>query len=165
MSVATPVKPKVYLETTIPSYLAARPSRDLHLLANQQVTRDWWRRRRAFDLFISQTVIEEVSAGDPEAAGRRLAFLDGLPILDASPDAYLLATELVGKAALPAKAATDALHISIAVVNGMDFLLTWNCTHIANATLRGKIEFLCRLAGYSPTIICTPLELPGEVRP
>ena len=154
------MKPKVYLETTIPSYLTARPSRDLVTAAHQQITREWWdTRRHDFDLFVSQMVIDEASAGDPEATTRRLDVLASLPLLDPQAEGTALAQMLIDHIPLPARAAADALHIAIAVVNGMDYLLTWNCTHIANAALRGRIEAACRSRGFRVPIICTPEEL------
>jgi hypothetical protein len=154
---------RVYLETTIPSYLTAWLSRDLVMAAHQQTTNEWWEtRRQDFELFISQFVLDEVSLGDAEAAKRRLAVLVDVPLLDASEDVYTLATELMNRVPLPPKAAADSLHIAIAAVHGMDYLLTWNCTHIANATLRGTIEMVCRESGYEPPVICTPEELLKE---
>lgn len=158
-----PTRPRVYLETTIPSYLAAWPSRDLVMAAHQQTTREWWdSRRQDFDLFVSQFVIDEASAGDADAAGRRLEALADVPLLDPTEDAYVLAHELMRRVPLPAKAGADSLHIAIATVNGMDYLLTWNCTHIANAALRSSIETVCRDCGYQPPVICTPEELLKE---
>ena len=154
------MKPKVYLETTIPSYLTARPSRDLVTAAHQQITREWWdTRRHAFDLFISQMVIDEASAGDPDAAARRLEALAPLSLLDPRAEGADLAQALIEQVPLPVSATADALHIAIAVVNGMDYLLTWNCTHIANAVLRSQIETVCRSKGFAVPIICTPDEL------
>jgi len=125
---------KVYIETTIVSYLRARPGSDLIIAAHQQLTRDWWRNRRAdFDLFISQAVIEEASAGDPQAAADRLQVLAQIRVLGLNESALQLARALVSKGPLPEKAAVDALHIALATVHGMDYLLTWNCKHIANA--------------------------------
>ena len=154
------MKPKVYLETTIPSYLTARPSRDLVTAAHQQITREWWdTRRHAFDLFVSQMVIDEASAGDPEAATRRLEIVVLLPLLDPQAEGIALAQMLIDHIPLPPGAAADALHIAIAVVNGMDYLLTWNCTHIANAALRANVELVCRLNDYKPPVTCSPMEL------
>lgn len=153
---------KVYLETTIVSYLTARPSRDIVRAAEQEVTREWWKSRETFDLYVSELVIDEAAAGDPEAAAQRLEALRGLPMLGMTRDAESLGRDLVRQAALPAKAAIDALHIALAAVHGMNYLLTWNCTHIANATMRGKIEKVCRSAGFEPSVICTPMELIEE---
>src|SRR5262245_24616012 len=120
------MNPTVYLETTIISYLVARPSRDIVLMAQQQVTADWWMKRDRFDLFISQLVISEASAGDPAAAANRLATLDGIPLLPPSESAHLLASALIAEFAIPKQAQRDASHVAIAAVNGIDFLLTWN---------------------------------------
>jgi predicted nucleic acid-binding protein len=150
----------VYLETTIIGYLTSRPSRDLIVAAHQQLTRDWWdRHRTSYELFVSEAVIAECGAGDPQAAQERLDFLNGLPVLDVSREAELLAESLIRGVPLPDKAAIDALHVALATVNGIDFVLTWNCTHIANAALQHKIESVCRAAGYNPPIICTPQQL------
>lgn len=155
--------PRVYLETTIPSYLTGWLSRDLVMAAHQQVTREWWEtRRQDFAFFISQFVIDEASLGDPDAARRRLEMLVGVPLLDANEDVNTLADELMKRVPLPSKAVADSLHIAIATVHGMDYLLTWNCTHIANAALRASIELVCRENGYEPPVICTPEELLKE---
>ncbi len=154
------MKPKVYLETTIASYLTAWRSRDLVMAGNQETTREWWENRRnAFELFVSQTVIKESSSGDPDAAQRRLEFLKPFPRLDITEEVATLAAELVARVPLPPKAQADAVHIAAAAVHRMDYLLTWNCTHIANATLRSQIESVCRSLGYEPPIVCTPQEM------
>ncbi|MFO0960698.1 MAG: type II toxin-antitoxin system VapC family toxin [Isosphaeraceae bacterium] len=155
------MKPTVYVETTIPSYLTAWPSRDVVRAGEQQVTRDWWGRRSEYELRVSSLVLLECKAGDPTAAAQRLAALDGVPILALVPEADVLAATLLREVPLPARAAADALHIALAAVNGISYLVTWNCTHIANASLRPRIEALCRQAGYEPPVICTPRELPG----
>jgi hypothetical protein len=159
------MKPTAYIETTIISYLTALPSRDLVLAAHQQVTRDWWSTRDTFELYVSQFVLDEASAGDAAAAGRRTAVLRDLVLLDLTSDATLLAGELVRRGGLPVKAKIDALHIAVASVHGMDYLVSWNCTHIANATMRGRIEGICRGAGFNPPVICTPIELVREQVP
>ena len=153
-------RPKVYLETTIASYLTAWPSRDLVMAANQETTREWWANRKdAFELFVSQTVIKESSAGDKDAAQRRLEFLKPFPRLDITEEVETLAAQLISDVPLPPKAQADALHIAVAAVNKMNYLLTWNCTHIANATLRSRIEAVCRSQGYEPPVVCTPQEM------
>jgi hypothetical protein len=157
-----PASPRAYVETTIISYLTAWPSRDLVRAAHQQVTREWWATRGSFQLFISQFVLDEAGAGDAVAAAQRLEALQDVALLDVTEDAILLAGDLVAGGGLPAKARIDALHVAMEAVHGMDFLLTWNCKHIANATTRGTIEDLCRTAGFEPPIICTPLELPKD---
>ena len=157
------VKPKVYIETTIVSYLIARPSRDLIVAAHQQITREWWDlRRMEFDLFVSRLVIQEASAGDQEAAQRRLAELDPILLLAFTEDALSLAGDLARRGILPETAAANALHIAVAAVHGMDYLLTWNCRHIANARMRHVVEATCALRGYEPPVICTPEELMGD---
>jgi predicted nucleic acid-binding protein len=158
-------RPKVYLETTIPSYATALPSRDLVRAGLQQVTRDWWATRHAFDLYVSQLVLDEAAAGDPAAAARRLEVLQEATILGTTAEAIELSRELLLKGGLPAKALADAFHIAVAATHGLDFLLTWNCTHIANATTRSKIEWICRAAGFEPPVICTPVELVEEEAP
>jgi predicted nucleic acid-binding protein len=123
------------------------------------VTREWWDRRAAFDLFVSPQVLIECEAGDPTAAAARVAALDGLPLLDQTPDVAALTENLVREVPIPPRAAADAVHIATAAVHGMQYLLTWNCTHIANAALRARIEATCRAAGFEPPLICTPQEL------
>lgn len=155
--------PSIYIETTIPSYLTAWPNSELVTAARQQITREWWEtRRHDFDLYVSQLVIDEASAGDPEAAARRLEILDGIPLLGPNEDTGILVEALIRALTLPDRAAADAVHIALAVVNGMDFLLSWNCTHIANAALRSAIDVECRSLGYLPPVICTPEELMTE---
>jgi hypothetical protein len=155
-------KQRVYLETTVVSYLTAWTSRDVVLVAHQQITRDWWSRRDRFELFISEAVLREAGAGDPAAAVDRLAALGGIPILAVTPAATDLAKRLLRDQAFPDVAAADALHVAVAAASGMHFLLTWNCRHIANAVTRYRIERSCRLAGLAPPIICTPEELTVE---
>ena len=156
------MKPKLYLETTVPSYLTAWPSRDLIRAGHQQLTKEWWQTRRSgFDIYISQFVLDEAAAGDTEAARERLAALQGLPILDVSGEVVDLARALNASLALPEKAVTDAAHIATAAVHGMHFLLTWNCAHIANAEMFVAIERVCQEHGYSCPVICTPEELMG----
>lgn len=155
------MKSRVYIETTVPSYLTAWPSRDLVRAAHQQITREWWAHRSKFEIYSSRLVVRECQAGDPVAAAERLAALSGIRFLEQTPDAATLADALVQGAPLPVRAVVDALHIAIAAVHGVDYLLTWNCTHIANVTLRPRIEAVCRSAGYNPPLICTPEELPA----
>lgn len=153
----------VYLESSIISYLAARQSRDIIVAARQQLTLQWWEHRRAdFEVFVSELVLAEINAGDAEAAQRRRGFIAGVELLEISDSATDLAQHLTQKAGLPEKAAADALHIAIAACHGMDYLLTWNAAHIANAELRPKIEALCRGRGFDPPVLCTPDELMGS---
>lgn len=155
------MKPTVYVETTVPSYLTAWPSRDVVRAGEQQITRDWWARRSEYDLRVSSLVLLECGAGDSDAAAQRLAVLDGLPVLAQSSEAEALAAALLHEVPLPSRAAADALHIALAAVNGVSYLVSWNCTHIANASLRPRIESVCRQSGYEPPVICTPRELLG----
>jgi hypothetical protein len=154
--------PKVYVETSVISYLTGLPSRDLVVTAHQQVTQDWWRQRAQFELYVSDAVLEEASRGDPVAARRRLEALTGISVLSATSAAQTLATRFLTSGVVPRKAAIDAAHIAIAATHGMDFLVTWNCAHIANAVVRIQVEAACRQAGYAPPAICTPLELIAE---
>lgn len=133
------------------------------MAAHQQLTREWWNtRRHDFEVFVSQFVIDEAALGDPDAARRRLELLADLSLLDVREEIYTLADALMKRVPLPPKAAADALHIAIATVSGMDYLLTWNCTHIANAIFRTSIEAVCRENGFEPPVICTPEELLKE---
>lgn len=150
----------LYLETSVVSYLAARPSRDLITAARQQLTRDWWEtRREEYDVFISRMVLEEAERGDPEAARARLDVLGDLQLVPISSEAYDLVDRLMKEVPLPPEVVNDAIHIASATTSGADFLMTWNFKHIANAVLRGKIGSVCRQAGYEPPVICTPEEL------
>lgn len=154
--------PAVYLETTIISYLAARPSRDIVVAGHQASTREWWdRRRQDFELFVSQIVVDEASAGDEGAASRRLALIEDIPKLELTPKAVQIAKALLESGAVPDAAKVDALHVALAAAHGMDFLLTWNCKHIANAELLGSIGDVCVANDVEPPVICTPVELMG----
>ena len=157
------MKAKVYIETTIPSYLVARPSRDLLIAAHQQLTRDWWETRGlAFDLYVSEPVLEEAAAGDPALAKLRLGLLADLPILALTEGILRLAESLVAEGPIPRKAAGDALHIAIATAYGCEYLLTWNCRHIANAEIQRAARVVVRRRGFELPAICTPEELMGE---
>lgn len=154
------MKSRVYIETSVVSYLTARPTNDLRAMANQAATVEWWETQRSkYDLVISEFVLAEASLGHPEAAKRRLAALMGLTQLRATEEVRTLGKELITLGALPEKAAIDAYHVAIVAVNGIEYLLTWNCAHIANAHTRPKIEAACRALGYEPPVICTPDEL------
>jgi predicted nucleic acid-binding protein len=140
------------------SYLVGRPSRDAITLGNQQLTREWWATRRLdYELFVSELVVREAEIG--ELAAARMEVIAPLTILSVPEDAERLAPLLLRAAGLAANAATDALHIALAAVHGMHYLVTWNCKHIANAAIRRAVEHHCRLAGYEPPVICTPQEL------
>jgi hypothetical protein len=144
--------------------LVASPTHDIVQLAHQQLTREWWVRRDRFDLFVSTPVLAEASRGDPAAAARRLETLKGLPVLSVGSGVGALASTLLRTGTIPRKARLDAIHVAIAAVNGMDYLLTWNLRHLANAVIRGKIEEACRRAGITPPILCTPEELIAAMR-
>jgi hypothetical protein len=154
------VKPKVYLETTIPSLLTAWPSRDVLIAGQQQSTRDWWHdRREHYQLFISGLVIAESRRGDLAAAKDRERILADCKVLEYSEAAQDLARKILATHLLPANAAVDAAHIAVAAVHEMDFLLTWNCRHIANAAIVEKVRAVCAENGYPAPVICTPMEL------
>ncbi len=157
------MKPKIYLETTIVSYLTAKPSRDLVVAAHQQITLEWWETRlRKFDIFISELVVREAGAGDKTAAQKRLEALEEIPLLELNEKVLSLASELVHGGHIPESAKEDALHIALATVHGMDYILTWNCRRIANAEMRTGVTLICISQGYKAPIICTPEELMGE---
>lgn len=157
------MKPKVYLETTIPSYLTSRSNRNPFIAGCQSLTRKWWKDKRGnFDLFISEAVIVEASAGDVSAVNRRLNLLKNIPRLDISNEAKSLAEKLSKAASLPQEVFADALHIALATVNRIDFLLTWNCRHIANAVLIPRLSSVANSHGYRLPVICTPQELMGD---
>lgn len=148
------MKPSVYVETTVISYLVGWLNRnDLQVAAHQEITRRWWEtRRHDFSLFASSLVLDEAGDGDP--------------LLAVSDQAYALRSELLQRTQIPTKAENDALHIAIATVHGMELLITWNCKHIANAVTLPRIYDVCRAVGYEPPLVCTPYELlggePGE---
>jgi predicted nucleic acid-binding protein len=157
------MKLSVYIETSIVGYLASALSRDLLTAAHQQLTQEWWQKRSGeFDLYVSELVISEVGAGDQTEAQKRLGHLERLPQLEMTDACRELARQLVDRHAIPREAVEDALHIAIAAVHGVDYLLTWNCAHIANAQRRSAIEQVCRDRGCEPPLICTPEELMGE---
>jgi predicted nucleic acid-binding protein len=154
------MRQRVYIETSVVSYLVARPSRDMVIAAHQELTREWWETRcLAFDLLISELVREEARKGDVGASDKRMIIIERIPILETSEAAVSLAEQLVSAGPIPSESAADALHIAVAAVNGVDYLLTWNCKHLANAAHRNRIEALVEEAGYAPPIICTPEEL------
>ncbi|MBU0500858.1 MAG: type II toxin-antitoxin system VapC family toxin [Gammaproteobacteria bacterium] len=153
---------KVYIETSIVSYLTARPSGNLIAAAWQKETLDWWETQRGrFSLYLSELVIEEAGKGDAEAARRRLDALSGITILSLNDAAVDLAQALIEGGGVPRKALDDALHISIAAVHGVDYLLTWNCRHIDNAEMKPRIRSICQAHGNQCPEIATPIELMG----
>jgi len=151
---------RVYVETSVISYLQARPSRDLVVAAHQEITRQWWSNESAkYDLYISEAVIREAGAGDQQAAAQRLASLASFPILDINQEVEKLARDILAAGAMPPQAALDALHVAVAAWHGADYLLTWNCRHIASAHVRPRIDVLCRARGIASPQLCTPEEL------
>lgn len=153
----------VYIETSVLGYLTARPSRDLVVAANIEITREWWDTRRSgFQLYSSQAVVKETSQGDTEVASRRLEIISNLALLDLNQSVLDLAEQFLERSSLPAKADVDAVHIAAATVHGMDYLLTWNCKHIANAQIQRKLAEISLDLGYELPILCTPYELLGD---
>src|SRR5271154_2869420 len=156
------MKAKVCLETTIPSYLVARPSRDLLIAAHQQLTREWWESRRpTFEVYVSEPVLEEAGAGDATLARKRLELIADIRILALTQGILKLGESLVTEGPIPRKAAGDALHIAIATSYACEYLLTWNCRHIANAEIQRTARSVVRRHGFELPTICTPEELMG----
>ena len=150
----------VYVESTVISYRAARPSRDLVAAAHQQITVEWWDTILPFlSPFVSQFVLEEISRGDPEAVKRRRQLIRDLPMLDMSPPIADLAAEYFAAIRLPESARVDALHMALAVHHNLDYLVTWNCTHIAGARVRAVVHEINDAHGIATPVICTPEEL------
>jgi hypothetical protein len=148
---------RVYVETSIVSYMTSWPSRYLITAARQQLTRDWWARSRDnLELYVSQLVLEEVGRGDPEAARKRLDLLAGIPRLAITAEATDLAHEILQRGALPTSAADDAMHIALATTHRMHVLVTWNLSHIANPEMLWDIYEVVRSMDCQPPIICTP---------
>lgn len=153
----------VYLETTFISYLVARASRDLLVAAHQQASQEWWSNRRdEFECCVSQIVIDETSAGDPTEVQKRLAIVNSLPALEVTVEVESLTQAILAAGILPPHAARDAGHIAVAALHGIDYLLTWNCKHLANAQIARRIALVCQSLGCRMPIICTPEELMGE---
>lgn len=164
MGYGSPVKPSVYVENSVVSYLTARRAeKNARVAGHQDITREWWNmKRHQFDLYASAVVVEEAQDGDANAAAARLEIIAQLTLLEVSEEARDLAAVLLHETRLPAKATADALHIATAAVHGMDYLITWNCTHIANAVIFRSVERACRARGYEPPVMCTPEELMTE---
>ncbi len=152
----------VYVETSIVSYLTARPSSNLIAAAWQKATVDWWDRRRGkFSLYVSDIVLMEAGRGDSTAAERRLAALADIPVLEINDAAVGLSKALMAQGAVPENALDDALHIAVSAVHGVDYLLTWNCRHIDNAETKPVIRSVCAAQQHTCPEICTPQELMG----
>ncbi len=156
------MKPTVYLETTIISYVTSRMSRDVVVAGRQQITRSWWdNEKQHYSLNISEFVLDECRGGDKDASRNRMELIRPFTVLKSSSEVSALAKRFISAKCVPHSAATDALHIAIAAVNNLTYLLTWNCTHIANATIRSHLALQANLAGYCLPVICTPEELLG----
>lgn len=152
----------VYLETTFVGHIVGRPHPDPVVAARQTTTRAWWALESArYELYVSHLVLDECAGGDPSAAAERLQEIQTIDLLAATPEVDALAKALIAGKAIPASEPRDAFHVAVAAVHGMNYLLTWNFKHIANASLRHRIERICREAGFEPPIICTPDELMG----
>jgi len=153
----------VYIETSILGYLTARSTRNLILAANTEVTKEWWDSRRSeFTIYISQVVLDEVSRGDREIATKRLEILNGVPLVELNQSVRSLSAQFLTRSNLPPKASDDAVHIAAATVHRLDYLLTWNCKHIANAQIQRKLAEISLDFGYQLPVICTPYELLGD---
>jgi len=161
--------PSVYVETTIPSYLTSAPSRDLVVAGQQQITHDWWQTaKERFELYVSEALLQEIRAGNPEMAAKRLKIVEGLTVLDITEEVDSLAEIYQRQFHLPSRARTDFVHIAAAVVYELDYVVTWNCKHIANAhvlrqlitahVLRQLITINNSLGRFSP-LLYTPTEL------
>jgi predicted nucleic acid-binding protein len=153
----------VYIETTVVSYLVSEPSRDLIIAGHQQITREWWDRQCPnFDCVVSQFVLDEAAAGDARQAERRLAAVRGLRLVAVTPAVIELAEEFIRSGALPARSARDAYHVAAAAVHRLDYLVTWNCRHIANGQILKKLQQVCVRDGYELPVVCTLEELMGD---
>ena len=158
-------KSKVYVETTVVSYLVARPSHDVTLAARQQATQQLWTEYADnFEFIISNIVLSEAREDNIIAAQRRLEVLANLPVLDMSSEAIMLVDKLIDAGTMPQHSRPDAQHIAIATVNSVKYLVSWNYKHIVNETKRNLINEVCRAAGFQPTILCTPMELIEEIQ-
>ena len=154
----------VYIETTIVSYLVANRSRDIITAGQQQATRDWWTHRRgAFYCVVSEETLAEAARGDVEQAALRLAALSGLPILSIALEAEHLAADFLRTGALPTSARSDAIHLAVASFAQADYLLTWNCRHLANAQIIRRLEREAARSGWNLPTVCTPPELMGDL--
>lgn len=158
------MKQRVYIETTIVSYLAPRSTRDVIQVARQQITREWWdHRAHSFDLVISELVIKEARLGNPDAARKRLQLLDGLPLLVATPESESWTRRIMASGLFPPKAAADVGHLALATAHQVDFLLTWNLKHLANPQLLKEVGRIIRVEGLEPPIVCTPEGFLGDL--
>jgi len=152
----------LYIETSIFGHLTARPTNNLIVAANINITQNWWDEHRSlFTLYVSEIVADEVSQGDPAIANQRLQLVQSLIPLELTEEAFELSEAFLRQSNLPPKASNDALHIALATVYGLDYLLTWNCKHMANAQIQRKLTQISSDLGYVLPVICTPYELLG----
>ncbi|MYC78679.1 type II toxin-antitoxin system VapC family toxin [Candidatus Poribacteria bacterium] len=157
-----PSKPRIYIETSVISYLTSRPSSNAGIRGCQYFTRYWWENfaEQQFELVSSPIVQQEVSLGDRGASQKRLDVLEKLTLLDTPREALnFLSDDLINAGALPLKARIDSFHIAITAINNVQYLATWNFKHIANINKIPLIQQVCRKAGYQPPILCTPQQL------
>ena len=153
----------VYVETSIISYLRQKPSTRLVTAARQLLTHRWWDiERQNYELVVSQYVIDEASAGDPVLAAERLESLEGIPLLPTAAEIPHIANKIMSLGVLPPKSQVDALHIAAVAHHRIQYLLTWNCKHIANAKILPRIHDVLTELGIPIPIICTPEELLGD---
>jgi hypothetical protein len=154
---------RIYIESTIPSYVVARPARDLLQAARQQITRDWWDlKREQHELFTSQVVLDEITDGEAAMAQQRLDVMAQMRLLDLTDEANALTKTILVSGLLPADADRDAAHIALATVHEMDILLSWNCRHIVNAAIQARLRRVAETSGFTLPVLCTPEELTGE---
>jgi len=154
------MKPTVYIETSVVSYVTARRSRDLVVAAHQEITQEWWETALpSFSGYVSPIVLEETSRGDARAAHKRLDLIAGLPVLEVLPEVRELADAYFRATAIPEKARGDSYHLALAAWHGMDFLVSWNCTHIVSGRVRRAVDDINLELGIRTSVICTPEEL------
>jgi predicted nucleic acid-binding protein len=153
------MKRRVYIETSVISFLTARRPSNVVLAGHQASTRDFWMHRERYELFISDLVVRECERGDIDQARLRTEAINGFPVLDIDPEVEALASELIGKKAVPENSLEDALHIAVAAVNNVDFIVTWNFKHINNPTLKRHVGNVVLGMGYGMPEICSPEEL------
>jgi predicted nucleic acid-binding protein len=154
------MKPTVYIETSVISYLTAQVSRDLVVAAHQELTVEWWEQALPkLQPYVSPVVLEEIAKGDPDAAKKRMKAVSHCEVLEVVPEVRDLAERYFTAIDLPEKARADAYHLALAVWHGMDYLVTWNCTHIAGAKVKLVVQGVNAARGIESPIICTPEEL------
>lgn len=157
------MKKLVYIESSVVSYLTAKPSRDLIVAAYQKITRDWWDSElNKHECFISDFVVDEISRGDVNASLERLKAIKGFKKLSLNEEVFDIVKEYKKFLYIPEKSQLDLYHLALSVGNGMDYVLSWNFKHIANVYIRKKLTELNLSLGLRTPTICTPEELIGE---